>query len=264
MTNQRPLYHFQPPKNWMNDPNGLIQWQGEYHLFYQYNPFAPVHGSIHWGHAASRDLVHWRHLPIALAPQAGGPDAAGCWSGCALDDDGTPTLMYTGVRRDEAALYETQCLATSDDGLLTWRKHPANPVIAEPPQGLPVRAFRDPCVWREGRTWYCIRGAGIDGVGGAALLYRSDDLIDWAYLVRLCDAGVRTPGGRIGGEVWECPQFFALGDKHVLLVSCMVECRARPRPVYLVGSFAGGRFTPERMETFDWGPDYYAPATMRD
>src|SRR2546423_13522026 len=93
----RPHYHFLPPSNWMNDPNGLIHWKGQYHLFYQYNPNGALHGTIHWGHAVSPDLVHWEHLPIALAPTPGGPDKDGIWSGCAVDNDGIPTIFYTGV-----------------------------------------------------------------------------------------------------------------------------------------------------------------------
>ena len=99
----RPHYHFLPPANWLNDPNGLIQWNGEYHMFYQYNPNGPFHGTIHWGHAVSADLVHWRHLPIALAPEAGTADEDGCWSGCAVDDSGVPTLIYSGHRDGRAA-----------------------------------------------------------------------------------------------------------------------------------------------------------------
>src|SRR5215475_5990469 len=82
----RPRYHFLPPANWLNDPNGLIQWNGEYHMFYQYNPNGPFHGTIHWGHAVRTDLVHWRHLPVALAPEPGTADEDGCWSGVAVDD----------------------------------------------------------------------------------------------------------------------------------------------------------------------------------
>src|SRR5688572_12844442 len=121
----RPQYHFLPPANWMNDPNGLIQWQGQYHMFYQYNPNGPFHGTIHWGHAISSDLVHWEHLPIALAPTPGGPDEDGCWSGCAVDDGGVPTFIYSGARNR----VERACLATSSDGLLTWEKYPGNPII---------------------------------------------------------------------------------------------------------------------------------------
>ena len=113
----------------MNDPNGLSQWDGQYHLFYQYNPLAARWGVIHWGHAVSADLVHWADLPIALSPTPGGPDADGCWSGCIVNNGGVPTMLYTGLRNRA----QRPCLATSDDGLLTWHKHPGNPVIAEPP-----------------------------------------------------------------------------------------------------------------------------------
>ena len=81
----RPIYHFAPLANWMNDPNGLIQWQGKYHLFYQHNPNGAYWDQMHWGHASSPDLVHWTHLPIALAPTQGGPDKDGCFSGCAIN-----------------------------------------------------------------------------------------------------------------------------------------------------------------------------------
>jgi beta-fructofuranosidase len=142
----RPLNHFSAASNW-NDPNGLIQWDGRYHLFYQYNPNGPFHGTIHWGHAVSEDLVHQEDLPPALAPTPGGPDEDGCWSGCAVDDDGVPTLVYTGVRGG-GRREEGTCIATSSDGLLTWKKHLGNPVIASPPQGLDVVGFRDPYVWK--------------------------------------------------------------------------------------------------------------------
>ena len=87
---QRPIYHFMPRRNWMNDPNGLIQWQGVYHIFYQHNPNAAVWGDMHWGHATSTDLVHWHHEPIALAPTPDSPDADGCWSGVISTWTGRP------------------------------------------------------------------------------------------------------------------------------------------------------------------------------
>ncbi len=92
----RPEYHLLPPHNWMNDPNGPIWWKGKYHLFYQLNPHAAVWGDMHWGHAVSTDMVHWRHEPIALAPTPGGPDSEGCFSGSAVVYNGTPTFIYTG------------------------------------------------------------------------------------------------------------------------------------------------------------------------
>src|SRR3954447_16336473 len=95
---QRPQYHLLPAKNWMNDPNGPIYWKGKYHMFFQYNPNAAVWGDMHWNHAISDDMVHWKHLPIALAPTAGWDDADGCFTGSAVDDRGTATILYTGVK----------------------------------------------------------------------------------------------------------------------------------------------------------------------
>ena len=92
----RPRYHFLPPANWMNDPNGLIHWRGRYHLFYQHNPLAPVFGTIHWGHALSDDLVRWRDMPLALSPTPGSEDESGVWSGCAVDAGGEASVVYTG------------------------------------------------------------------------------------------------------------------------------------------------------------------------
>src|SRR5438270_8215944 len=94
----RPEYHLLPPHNWMNDPNGPIWWKGQYHLFYQLNPHAAIWGDMHWGHATSPDMVHWRHEQIALAPTPGGADSEGCFSGSAGVDNGVPTFISTGVR----------------------------------------------------------------------------------------------------------------------------------------------------------------------
>ncbi len=245
----RPIYHFLPPANWLNDPNGLIQWKGTYHLFYQYNPNGPFHGTIHWGHASSVDLVHWTDLPIALAPTPGGPDKDGCFSGCAVDADGIPVLIYTGVHP------QVQCLATGDDELIAWRKHPANPIIAAPPPNLDVLGFRDPYVWRDGDAWYAVVGSGIQGVGGVVFLYRSADLIHWSYLGPLC-SGRREETG----EMWECPNFFPLGDRHVLILSPIPLGKA----IYLIGTDAAGRFTPGTQGIFDDGGCSYAPQVMRD
>jgi beta-fructofuranosidase len=248
---QRPSYHFLPPSNWMNDPNGISQWDGQYHLFYQYNPLAARWGAIHWGHAVSDDLVHWADLPIALSPTPGGPDADGCWSGCIFDNGGVPTMLYTGLRDRK----QRPCLATSDDGLLTWHKYPANPVIADPPTAVDQGDFRDHCVWQEDGIWYQVIGGKIDGVGGAALLYRSRDLIEWEYLNPLCVGDQAETG-----TIWECPDFFRLGDKHVLLIS-PIPLR---KTLYLIGTYADHRFTSERAGILDAGGHYYAPQSMRD
>jgi len=207
----RPCYHFLPPANWMNDPNGVIHWRGRYHLFYQYNPHGLVWGDIHWGHAVSNDLIHWQDLPVALTPTPGGPDAGGCWSGCAVDDDGVPTVFYTGIRGDyDLAQSQVICMAVGSDDLVAWHKHPANPVLT-PPEDLDLIGFRDPSVWRDGETWYQIVGSGVRDVGGAVLLYRSSDLLEWEYLGPLI-AGDRRDPSLWTGSVWECPQLLTFGD----------------------------------------------------
>jgi beta-fructofuranosidase len=233
----------------MNDPNGLIQWKGAYHLFYQHNPFGAIWGNMHWGHATSRDLVHWGHLPFALAPTPGGPDKDGCFTGCAVDHDGVPTLVYTGVSP------EVQCIATSADDLLTWSKEAGNPVIAGPPPGLDVTGFRDPYVWREGASWYMAVGSGLKGVGGMVLLYRSPDLRHWDYLQPL-SVGQEAETG----QIWECPNFFPLGERHVLIVSAVPLGKA----IYFTGTYAAGQFTPQTPGVVDAGGHYYAPQTFRD
>jgi len=150
----RPRYHFLPPKNWMNDPNGLIHFKGEYHLFYQYNPFGPLSADKHWGHAASKDLVHWKHLPIAFYTDK--PyDKDGVFTGCAVNDNGVPTIIYTGVRP------QCQCIATSED-MISWTKHPKNPVVPGPPDGIDPNDFRDPyvCGRATGGTWWSVPASG--------------------------------------------------------------------------------------------------------
>jgi beta-fructofuranosidase len=247
----RPRYHFLPPSNWMNDPNGLIDWQGRYHLFYQYNPAAARWGAIHWGHAVSADLVHWADLPIALSPTPDGPDADGCWSGCIVNNRGVPTMLYTGLRNG----VQRPCLAVGDDDLLIWRKHPGNPVIAAPPAEVDALDFRDHCVWQDDQTWYQVIGGKIAGVGGAALLYRSRDLLEWEYLHPLCVGDQAETG-----VIWECPDFFPLGDKHVLMISPI----PLKKTLYLIGTYAERRFIPERAGVVDHGGHFYAPQSMRD
>ena len=255
----RPRYHFLPPANWMNDPNGLIHWQGRYHLFYQYNPNGPFHGTIHWGHAVSDDLVHWEHLPIALAPAPGDLDADGCWSGCAVDADGTPLLFYTGVSP------QRQLLATGSPDLLHWRKHP-EPLIAAPPPDIdagPHQDFRDPYVWRAEDGWYMVIGSQDVGKGGVILLYRSMDLRRWDYLHPLLRAEEVRGFPIWNGSMWECPNFFPLGDAHVLMLSVWDQQQTY-YPVVFSGDFYPHKFQTPRPERVGWGGCFYAPQVMRD
>jgi beta-fructofuranosidase len=249
-----------PPTNWMNDPNGFIQWGSTYHLFYQYNPAAAVHESVHWGHAASEDLVHWRHLPIALTPTPGGPDADGCWSGSAVDDDGTPTIIYTGA----SGQHQRACLATGSDDLVTWQKYPGNPIIPEPPSNLELVAYRDHCVWREAETWYQLMGAGIAGVGGAALLYRSSDLRQWDYVHPLYVADQHYVHELWTGAMWECPDLFPLSDRHVLVMSIW-DAHHLHYAAALVGDYRDHHFEPLFAQKLDYGDrHFYAPQSLAD
>lgn len=254
----RPTWHFLPRANWMNDPNGLIQWKGTYHLFYQYNPNGAFWGTMHWGHAISADLVHWRHLPIALAPDPDGPDADGCYSGCAVNVDGVPTLMYTGVR----GATELPCIATShDDDLASWEKYPGNPVITAPPE-LDTTIFRDHSVWREADLWYQVIGSGIEGIGGTALLYRSSDFLTWELVGSLVPLDRVGQGIGAGATGWECPDFFAL-DGHHVLIAAMWD--GEPISVgYFVGDYAQHRFTPRHEGIVDPGVAFYAPQSFAD
>ncbi len=257
----RPIYHFMPDRERyrINDPNGLIQWKGRYHLFYQFSPHGPYLDDTHWGHAVSDDLVHWEHLPIALSPDAGGPDADGCYSGCAVVHDGTPTIIYTGISPEERP-----CLATSDDDdLREWTKYPGNPVIKNPPPGLEMVGFRDHSAWREDGHWYQVIGGGIEGAGGDALLYRSADLIDWKFLGSLMAEPLEDRG-----TMWECPDFFALGDRHVLIASRLphetIDDVWRARVRYSTGEYRDHKFYPEQVGILDAGGNFYAPQTMLD
>ena len=268
---RRPQFHLLPAANWMNDPNGPIFYRGRYHMFFQYNPNGAFWGSMHWGHATSPDMVHWQHEPVALAPTPDGYDRNGAFSGSAILDGQKPTLIYTGVlppmSSSEITLddgqhkwREVQCLATSlDPDLRSWKKFP-EPIIARPPQHLAVTGFRDPGVWREGKEWLLTLGSGIRGKGGAVLLYQSHDLIQWTFRHLLVE------GPRLGkpstnpvdsGEMWECPDFFALGDWHVLLISTMGKV------FWKTGRYHDRRFTPEKEGVVDFGA-YYAAKTMRD
>ncbi len=250
---QRPQYHLLPAANWMNDPNAPIFFAGKYHMFYQYNPNGAYWGDMHWGHAVSPDMVHWKHLPVALAPTPGGPDKDGVFSGCGVLDNGGVTAIYTSVNP------ETQSIATSSGDLTEWKKFSGNPVISKPPEGLEVTGFRDPAVWKEGDTWLMALGSGFRGKGGAILLYESKDLRKWNYLHPLVTGHMKQGGSAKdpvdSGEMWECPDFFPLDNRYLLIISTERIVK------YLLGPYRDRLFHADSMGVIDHGC-YYAARTM--
>ena len=204
----RPIYHYVNPEGMLNDPNGLCRWQGRWHLFYQGYP--PEDPRQHWGHAVSEDLVHWRDLPYCIYPD---PEER-CFSGATLAEDDRVIAMYHGTRAGNMVA------VSSDPLLLNWTKLTGAPVIpmarpGDPP--LPYPVF-DPCVWKQGDSYYALSGGRIpEGPGGALVaadyLFRSEDLEHWEYLHPFTENDRFTRVGDDGA----CPYFWPIGDKHMLL-----------------------------------------------
>ena len=251
----RQHYHFMPQTGWLNDPNGLIYYKGNYHYFYQLNPYYGHWDYMHWGHAISKDLMHWEYLPVALAPSEAYDDhmRGGCFSGSAIEHDGKLFLMYTGTANHGSGYEQTQCIAYSEDGI-HFVKYDGNPVIY-PPEGVPSDLFRDPKVWKHDGIYYMVCGASRDK-RGMALLYRSRDMLHWEFFNVLAESRGEW------GYMWECPDFYRLGDKYVLMFSPMGE--SDRKAVYLVGDFDynTGKFIWQISGEIDWGMDYYAPQSF--
>lgn len=255
-----PRFHLAPPAGWMNDPNGLCWFDGYYHAFYQHHPYSPTWGPMHWGHARSRDMVTWEHLPVALAPE-GPEDKDGCFSGSAVVAGDELALIYTGHKfhgeASEDNLYQVQCLATSRDGLHFARQG----TVIDTPEG--VHHFRDPKVWRENDRWYMVVGARVNDIGEVQL-YESEDLRSWIYRHPLAQAGKKM------GYMWECPDFFPLNDKHILMFSPQgiaaegYQYRNLFQSGYMVGTWQDdATFRVEQpFCEMDHGHDFYAPQTF--
>lgn len=254
----RPVYHFLPEKNWMNDPNGVCWYQGEYHLFYQYNPTGDQWGNLHWGHAVSRDCVNWEHLPLGLYP-SGEKGEIHCFSGCCNVDGEFPVIYYTSVGEQEAGRDcrdgAEQWCAVSHDGMRTWEKYENNPVLTKEMHGeIVVKDWRDPFVWKEADGWYMVLGAEVDKKG-TVLLYYSPDQFHWKFRHILLQTEKEEE------NIWECPNYFKLKDKSVLVVS------PNGMPRYWVGrEKADHCFVPEREGIIDhsgW-EGFYAPNSFED
>lgn len=246
-------YHYRPKKGWINDPNGLVYFQGYYHVFYQHEPNYEVPGlePEHWGHARTKDFLHWEELPIALYPDQE-YDKDGCWSGTAIVKDDVLYLFYASILQPDCK--QTVSIAYSTDGI-HFQKYEKNPVIDHyPPEG--GKNFRDPAVWEyQGKYYLAMASGNEETKTGRILLYMSDDLFCWEY------AGVMQEWANC--EFVECPAVVTVGDKLLIAVSVCPIDDARYFQIML-GSFVDRKFKVEYAGNFDKGPDQYAGQLFQD
>jgi beta-fructofuranosidase len=258
-------YHIMPAVGLLNDPNGFVFFQGQYHIFYQWNPFATNHNTKFWGHYISDDLVHWEQAPIALAPDEWF-DKDGCYSGSAIVKDGQLILFYTGNVKNEQGDRETyQCMATSNDGITFEKKGP----VIHLPAGYTAH-FRDPKVFDKNGRWYMVIGAQTIDEKGVVVLFSSIDLNKWTFLGPFAGNGQNELDEF--GYMWECPDLFELNGEDILIVSPqgLLPQGYEFNNIYQAGYFNGtvdyinityehGKFT-----ELDRGFDFYAPQTTVD
>jgi beta-fructofuranosidase len=246
----RPAYHFVPQKGWMNDPNGPLWYEGYYHLFFQHNPEGDTWGNIHWGHIRSKDLITWEHLPITLTPS---PELGEthCFSGCAVLDGLTPSILYTSVgeNRRNSRTGAEQWLARSGDHLRTWKTHTV-PILTNAIHNEPMLEWRDPFSWKENGRWQMLLGGSHKGYG-CILLYRSDDLLNWQFVNILLE--------NKDYPFLECPNLLRYGNRSVLFYSPDSDVR------YHTGFIdTQGRFITEKSGILDYSGKrgFYAPNTL--
>ncbi|MCQ2508705.1 MAG: GH32 C-terminal domain-containing protein [Dorea sp.] len=274
---ERPVFHFTPPVGWMNDPNGFSSYNKEYHLFFQYYPYDTVWGTMHWGHAKTKDFISWDYLPCALAPDK--PyDQNGCFSGGTIElADGRQMIIYSGVTPlnynienpvedlpPESDRYQNQCIAIGDG--VDFEKLEANPylVASTVPEGGSLVDFRDPKLWKEDDTYYMVISNRPASGLGDVLLYRSADALHWEYISTL----VSNNGDY--GKMWECPDIFHLDGKDVVLVSPMemveqgLEYHNGHITMALIGDFdkETGVFHEEVNHAIDYGIDFYSTQSL--
>lgn len=262
----RPQIHFTPKEKWMNDPNGMVYYNGTYHLFYQYYPDSTVWGPMHWGHATSSNLVHWQHQPVALYPDSlgyifSGSAVVDANNTSGLGENGKPPLVAIFTHHDpkgeEAKKndYQTQSIAYSLDEGKTWIKYKGNPVLKNPG----IKDFRDPKVsWHEESKKWIMTLATLDRI----TFYSSRNLKDWTK-----ESEFGKDVGAHGG-VWECPDLFQLEYEGKKLLVLIVNLNpggpnGGSATQYFVGSFDGHQFSPLATDTrwLDYGPDEYAGIT---
>ena len=252
----RPVYHHTPLYGWMNDANGLVYKDGEYHLYFQYNPYGSKWGNMHWGHAISTDLVNWEHQPIAIAPDALGTIFSGS---CVVDKDNTAGFGAGAIIAfyTSASDRQVQSMAYSLDNGKTFKKYARNPILTST-----QRDFRDPKVfWHDATDKWIM----ILAVGQEMQIYSSANLKDWAY-----ESSFGEGQGAHGG-VWECPDLIELPIEGTELKKWVLICNINPggpfggsATQYFVGTFDGKKFvneSPKNTKWMDWGKDHYATVT---
>ena len=266
---ERPVFHFSVPTGWINDPNGFSDFRGEHHLFFQYYPYETAWNSMHWGHASSTDFVCWKYLPAALAPDET-YDGAGVFSGSALEDGERQVLIYTGVEEytednGEKKIRQNQCIAIGDGR--DYIKSRENPVITAEllPAGSSREDFRDPKIWKEDGRYYVVAGSRNGDGSGQIVLFYSDDLKSWNF------GSILDRSQNKLGRMWECPDFFPMGSKRVLMISPQ-EMQADGllfhngnNVAFLIGDYCKEtlRFCRQEVQCVDYGLDFYAPQTMQ-
>lgn len=258
----RPEFHLASPCGWINDPNGFSYFKGMIHLFFQYHPYGNKWGPMHWGHAVSKDFMHWEFVMPALAPDCK-LDADGCFSGTAIEDNGKHIIIYTGVI--DGNRIQNQSLAIGDGE--TYEKIFSNPIITakDIPFEIDRAHFRDPKIWKENGKFYVAAVVKTTDGSGAIVLFESEDLAKWDFL------SVIDRSNRSLGMMWECPDVFSLDGTDVIIVSPqeMEEDLEKGwhkgnNSCCIIGKLSRETWKFERTSArqIDFGIDFYAPQTM--
>ena len=265
---EKPAFHVSAPVGWINDPNGFSVFEEKVHLFYQYHPYSRDWGPMHWGHSVTEDMIRWVQFPAALAPDQE-YDREGCFSGSAIEADGKQALIYTGVTTEKLPdgkeeIRQNQCLAFGDGK--DYVKAEKNPVVTGDmlPEKCSRIDFRDPKIWKEEGTYYMIVGSRSEEISGQVALFSSLDLKEWKFETILAE----NTTGEIG-VMWECPDFFPLGDRYVLICSPQhmrakgYEFHNGHNSLYFIGTYDKENhiFKREEPVSLDYGLDFYAPQT---
>ncbi len=264
----RPNYHFTPDIGWMNDPNGFSIYNGDFHLFYQYNPYDTKWGAMHWGHAKTEDFIEWKRLSVALAPD---DEFDGqCFSGSSIVDENKHILIYTTHKEN---IKDNNVIDVSEEQAVVIGDGFNYKALSEKigissdllPINFEISDFRDPKIWKENDIYYTIVAAKKSDGNGAILGYTSTNLLDWKY------KGILYENNGEYGKMWECPDFIKSGNKYILIVS-VIDMQEKDNKyfkghqvIYFIGEYdrENFKFIPSSSAvTLDYGFDYYAQQSI--